>query len=113
MNSENKCEQQIAPKLSILHVRFFELLSQGQALQSIDPTKTGAQRHNHDNLGTVLGPLLRRLIVLYRLRGDLPWSICKMLSAPSVPELQELNSGHVIDVGPSGFLMATVKGIHA
>ena len=46
----------------------------------IYPTKTGAMNFDRDYLGPVLDPLLRKLMVLYRLRQELMWGVRSMSS---------------------------------
>lgn len=79
-------------KSSILIDRLFELSPQGGSLLFIYPTKTGAKSFDREYLGPVLDPLLRKLMVLYRLREDLLWSVRNMTATEKMaeyPVLQE------------------------
>ncbi|KAF8542848.1 hypothetical protein BDD12DRAFT_916161 [Trichophaea hybrida] len=77
---------------SILIDRLFELSPQGGSALFIYPTKTGAMSFDRDYLGPVLDPLLRKLMVLYRLREDLLWNIRNMAATPHLAEFPELQA---------------------
>jgi len=77
---------------SLLVDRLFELSSQGGSLLFIYPTKTGAMDFDRDYLGPVLDPLLRKLMVLYRLREGLLWGVRNMSSMPHMAEFDVLRS---------------------
>jgi hypothetical protein len=77
---------------SILIDRLFELSPQGGSALFIYPTKTGAMSFDRDYLGPVLDPLLRKLMVLYRLREDLLWSIRNMSATPHLAEFPVLQA---------------------
>ena len=70
--------------------RIFELSPDGGCLLFIYPTKTGAKQFCDKYLGQVLDPLLRRLMVLYRLKDDLLWGISRMTAVEKMQEFSGL-----------------------
>ena len=81
-----------SPKSSLLLDRVFELSPNGGSLLFIYPTRTGARQFCERYLGKVLDPLLRRLMVLYRLRDDLLWNISRMVAVEQMQEYEGLKS---------------------
>ncbi|KAF3918682.1 hypothetical protein AA313_de0206530 [Arthrobotrys entomopaga] len=79
-----------SPYSSVLLDRVVELSPNGGSLLFIYPTKTGARQFLDRYLGKVLDPLLRRLMVLYRLRDDLLWGISRMAAVEQMQEFDEL-----------------------